>query len=126
MTVPTPARASFGSSVTSYPLMNTCPDVGRIRFVIIFRVVLLPAPLGPRSPVKLLRAIPSDRSSTAVNRPYSLRRHTSSMGFLSILSPVLSFIMKYLMINIKSYMSFIKYGNMYDFSGLISWKPTGS
>src|SRR5580692_8583265 len=83
MTVPTDARAAFLWVWTFSPLIMAWPEVGLIRSVIIFSVVVLPAPLGPRNPTHLAPSILRFRFETAVKEPYIFERLTMSMeGFV--------------------------------------------
>src|SRR3954469_24916645 len=59
--------------------MVTEPSVGAARPRIIFMVVDLPAPLGPRNPVTCPGVTVNDRSSTTVSGPYRLVRPRTSM-----------------------------------------------
>src|SRR5262245_14238721 len=66
--------------------MVAVPAVGRTRLSNIRRVVVFPAPLGPRNPVTLPGLASNDRSSTARTALYSLvspltRMPSSAIGF---------------------------------------------
>src|ERR1051325_4313903 len=58
----------------SWPQMNAVPEVGARKPVIIFIVVDLPAPLGPRKPSTSPSATAKDTPSTAVSGPNFLTR----------------------------------------------------
>src|SRR5437773_6283572 len=70
-----PRRSSTGSwAMTSRPSTSMVPEVGSIRRLIIFMVVVLPHPDGPTSTTVSPRPMSSDRSATAAPPPpgYSL------------------------------------------------------
>src|SRR6516162_10088141 len=71
---PRDAFAASGSRDVSCPLTAMHPDVGFSRPAIIRKVVVLPAPLGPRKPWISPAFTSSDTPSTAVNVPYVLTR----------------------------------------------------
>src|SRR5215472_2363860 len=60
------------------PSKRTTPRVGSRSPVSILTVVLLPEPFGPRHPNTIPGRSENDRSSTAENEAYSLRRWTAS------------------------------------------------
>ena len=62
-------RAGLGSSVNGRPATVAWPASGRASPVIMRRVVVLPAPLGPRNPVMVPGRQVNDTSSTAVSGP---------------------------------------------------------
>src|SRR5262245_15784048 len=64
--------AARGCCSTSFPHTLTLPAVGERKPVIIFIVVDLPAPLGPRKPRTSPLSTRKDTSSTAVNGPKRL------------------------------------------------------
>src|SRR5256712_2229570 len=75
-------RIGNGSFVTSWPATSACPDVGRRSVARILMSVVLPAPLGPRSPNSSPSRIWRDTPSSAVTGPsdssssgVGLRRH---------------------------------------------------
>src|SRR6185437_1602464 len=80
-TIPMSCLASAGCPTTSTPPTTACPDVGTTRVVSIPAVVVLPAPLGPRSP-KIAPA-PTDRLRLSTARKsapaYTLVRSAVSM-----------------------------------------------
>ena len=47
---PTFDNATRGSFSIDFPLINIFPEVGNTKRIIILKVVVLPAPLGPRKP----------------------------------------------------------------------------
>ena len=61
--------ASFASSKISCPSILTSPEVAARQPVIMFMVVDLPAPFGPRKPYMRPSSIVKDRSDTAVCSP---------------------------------------------------------
>ncbi len=63
------ALAASESACTSWPQTRTVPEVGARKPVIIFIVVDLPAPLGPRNPSTSPGATWKEMSSTAVSGP---------------------------------------------------------
>jgi hypothetical protein len=70
---------SRGSAVTSTPSMIASPEsIGRIPSII-SRVVVLPAPFGPRIPNTSRSATSNVTPSTAVRVPYCLRRSVTEM-----------------------------------------------
>ena len=60
--------SSFGSSAVGLPFSNTCPDSGRIRPIISFIIVDLPAPLEPISAIFSPLPICSEKSSKTLRR----------------------------------------------------------
>src|SRR5438045_4926232 len=66
--------AASGSASMSWPQITAVPLVGARKPVIIFIVVDLPAPLGPRNPSTSPSGTLNDTSSTAVNGPNFLTR----------------------------------------------------
>src|SRR6476620_2268211 len=67
--------ASAGLPMTSTPPTSAEPDVGTTRVVSMPTVVVLPAPLGPRSPKISPSYTERSRPSTAVTPPgYTLRK----------------------------------------------------
>src|SRR5690606_20178103 len=69
---PRARRAASGSLATSLPSTSTRPLSGRIRVYSIRSVVVLPAPLGPSSPVISPSRASKPTSSTATTRVLSL------------------------------------------------------
>src|SRR5579875_549097 len=77
-----PLRASTWGRrpVTSSPRKRTLPRVGRSNPLMMLKVVVFPAPLGPTRPVALPSGTVKERARIAWNPPYSLLRpRTSSM-----------------------------------------------
>src|SRR5271165_3943799 len=66
--------AAIAARWMSWPQMIAVPEVGATKPVIIFIVVDLPAPLGPRKPKTSPRATANDTSSTALSAPKCLTR----------------------------------------------------
>ena len=64
--------AGFGRDRNGRPPIRALPRVGCTRPRIIFIVVDLPAPLGPRKPVTRPGRTVNERSSTTARPPYSL------------------------------------------------------
>jgi hypothetical protein len=63
--------------------MRASPEDGLIRSVNILRVVVFPAPFGPKNPTHFDPSILKFRSDTATNKPYFLERFTLSIdGFV--------------------------------------------
>ena len=63
--------------------MSAFPSVALIMSVIIFRVVVFPAPFGPKKPTLLGPSIFRFNLDNAVNEPYVLVRLTASIeGFV--------------------------------------------
>ena len=62
------------------PAMRTLPASGSRKPVIIFMVVDLPAPLGPRKPSTSPRTTSSDMPSTATISPKRLRKSLASIN----------------------------------------------
>src|SRR5215212_3823192 len=77
------ARYSIGSLAIGRPNSSTSPWEGCSSPQMALRVVLLPAPLGPSSPVTPGRSS-NDRSATATTSPYHLenRRNSTTGGLL--------------------------------------------
>src|SRR5690349_21225537 len=72
----------------SCPQMTAVPLLGARKPVIIFIVVDLPAPLGPRKPRTSPRPKSKDTSSTAVTGPNDLVRcRTSIISSMAVVSP---------------------------------------
>src|SRR5688500_11540751 len=69
--------APIGSAMRSTPPIRIEPAVGRRIPAIMRRVVVLPAPLGPRKPNSSPRATCRDNEFTAVNFPYRFVRDSS-------------------------------------------------
>ena len=68
----------------SAPLISAVPLLALMRSVSIFRVVVFPAPLGPRNPTHLEPSILRFRSVRALNEPYLFERFEISIeGTLS-------------------------------------------
>ena len=63
------ALAASGALSTSWPQTRTVPEVGARKPVIIFIVVDLPAPFGPRKPSTSPGCTLKEMSSTAVSGP---------------------------------------------------------
>src|SRR2546421_8855655 len=59
--------------------MRACPLLARIRSVKIFKVVVLPAPLGPKKPTHFAPSIFKFRFEMATNEPYRLVRSRASI-----------------------------------------------
>ncbi len=68
------ALAASGSFSTGWPHTRTEPAVGDRKPVIIFIVVDLPAPFGPRKPSTCPASTLNEMSSTAVKAPYRFVR----------------------------------------------------
>src|ERR1041385_746440 len=66
--------AASGADCTSWPQTRTVPEVGARKPVIIFMVVDLPAPLGPRKPSTSPRLTENETLSTARIGPNLLVR----------------------------------------------------
>src|SRR6516162_8735595 len=77
--------AAIGSVVTSCPHTIAVPLVGARKPVIIFIVVDLPAPFGPRKPSTSPRGTVKEMSSTAFSGPKCLTRCRISSIALSSL-----------------------------------------
>src|SRR3970282_437630 len=75
------ASARVGCATTSSPAISTLPELGRTRVQRHLRVVVFPAPLGPRSPTTSPGATEKLTSSTAVT-PFLRRPETSGGGAL--------------------------------------------
>src|SRR5215472_1889561 len=77
--------AATGSVVMSWPQTIAVPPVGARKPVIIFIVVDLPAPLGPRNPSTSPRGTVKEMSSTAFSGPKCLTRcRISSIALPSV------------------------------------------
>src|SRR6516225_4771975 len=77
--------AAIGCVVMSYPHTIAVPAVGARKPVIIFIVVDLPAPLGPRKPSTSPRGTVKEMSSTAFSGPKCLARcRISSIALPSV------------------------------------------
>ena len=90
-TVPIAARTAVLSETTSCPWMRARPEVGGSSVVSIRIRVVLPAPLGPRSPYVSPAATEKDTASSATKSPNFLVRFSTSMegimkGIFSTLS----------------------------------------
>src|SRR5216684_1745789 len=85
MTVPTDASAAFLWVWTLFPLIRASPEDCLIRSVNILRVVVFPAPFGPRNPTHLEPSIFRLRLDRAVKEPYAFERFTASIdGFVKM------------------------------------------
>src|SRR5271169_3502086 len=77
--------AAIGCVVMSWPQTIAVPAVGARKPVIIFIVVDLPAPFGPRKPSTSPRGTVKEMSSTAFSGPKCLTRcRISSMALSSV------------------------------------------
>src|SRR6516164_4904119 len=77
--------AAIGRVVMSWPQTMAVPLVGARKPVIIFIVVDLPAPFGPRKPSTSPRGTVKEMSSTAFNGPKCLTRcRISSIALPSV------------------------------------------
>ena len=74
------AFTATGSVATSWPLTRTAPLVGSRKPVIIFMVVDLPAPLGPRKPNTSPRRTEKETLRTAWMGPKRLSKASTSMA----------------------------------------------
>src|ERR1700687_2560973 len=63
------------------PRIRMAPESGAVMLMIMRRVVVLPAPFGPRSPNIEPFGICRERPSTALNRPKAFETSTSSIAF---------------------------------------------
>src|SRR5690606_12211074 len=72
-------RTPMGSSKTSHPLTSAVPDVGAMKQVRIFIVVVLPAPLGPRKPSTSPRLTSKEAVRSAVKEPYDFDSSLASI-----------------------------------------------
>src|SRR5574337_77827 len=72
-------RTAIGSTAASMPSTSTCPESGFIRVYSIRRVVVLPAPLGPSSPVISPSQAAKLTPSTAFTLPKALCRFLTSI-----------------------------------------------
>src|SRR5579875_3969794 len=89
MSTPASARARLRSCWTEIPLMKHSPWVGKIMSVSILRVVVLPAPLGPRKPTHLPPSSFRLSAFRAVNVPYCfVRSRISRLGGMGGLGQV--------------------------------------
>ena len=75
-------RAGLGRSANRCPAMVACPVSGRVRPVSARKVVVLPAPLGPRNPVTVPCWQVNVTSSTATIGPYRLVRLVTEIMFM--------------------------------------------
>ena len=80
-TMPTAALTAMGSAAASMPSTVAVPELGGSWPLSICRVVVLPAPLGPRMPKNSPCAIWRLRLFTAVSLPNCFVRACASMGF---------------------------------------------
>jgi hypothetical protein len=79
MSDPTGARAFFLFSCTEIPLISAFPSDALIISVKSFKVVVFPAPFGPRKPTHFDPSIFRLRLDRAVKEPYRFDRLTASM-----------------------------------------------
>src|SRR5438093_1246893 len=77
-------RRRIATESTGSPRMRAEPAVGRMRFIRSFRVVVFPAPFGPRKPTTSPRATSSDRPSRARTLRFRQKPTSKSLVRFSI------------------------------------------
>src|SRR3954466_15933692 len=71
---PSFARRNIGQLVTSFPPSETCPASGSIMPQAMRKLVVLPAPFGPKSPTISPGSTSKSTPSTTRRRPYDFTR----------------------------------------------------
>src|SRR6185369_1668166 len=83
--MPRRARRYIGKRVTSLPSKRTRPSLGVIWPVVMRKLVVLPAPLGPSKPTTSPASTSKETPSTTLRRPYHFSRPRTSRRAIVVL-----------------------------------------